>query len=67
MTPTGTTRAGLPRVGDTYTTSASGVSGIVREIVAHETTSDLYRIRITVDPGTPDSFDKWTMYREGGV
>lgn len=50
-------------VGDTYITTASGVVGIVREIVAHDTTPDLYRVRITVDAGTPDAFDKWTMYR----
>ena len=50
-------------VGDTYTTTASGVVGIVREIVAHDTTPGLYRVRITVDAATADAFDKWTMYR----
>lgn len=54
-------------VGDTYTTTASAVVGIVREIVAHETTPDLYRVRITVDADTPDAFDKWTMYRGDAV
>jgi hypothetical protein len=50
----------LPRVGDTLTTSASALVGIVREVVAHDTTPDLFRVRITVDAGTPDAFDKWT-------
>jgi hypothetical protein len=52
-----------PRVGDTLTTSASALVGIVREVVAHDTTPDLFRVRITVDAGTPDEFDKWTMVR----
>jgi hypothetical protein len=39
--------------------------GIVREVVAHDTTPDLFRVRITVDAGTPDAFDKWTMVRIG--
>jgi hypothetical protein len=55
----------LPRVGDTLTTSASALVGIVREVVAHDTTPDLFRVRITVDAGTPDEFDKWTMVRIG--
>jgi hypothetical protein len=54
-----------PRVGDTLTTSASALVGIVREVVAHDTTPDLFRVRITVDSGTPDEFDKWTMVRIG--
>jgi hypothetical protein len=54
-----------PRVGDTLTTSASALVGIVREVVAHDTTPDLFRVRITVDAGTPDEFDKWTMVRVG--
>ena len=54
-------------VGATYTTTASGVVGIVREIVAHDTTPNLYRVRITVDADTPDAFDKWTMFRGDAV
>ena len=50
-------------VGDTYTTTASALVGIVREIVAHDTTPGLYRVRITVDADTADAFDKWTMSR----
>jgi hypothetical protein len=53
----------VPTVGSTITTSASALVGIVREVVAHDTTPDLYRVRITVDAGTPDEFDKWTMVR----
>lgn len=52
-----------PRVGETLTTSASALVGIVREVVAHDTTPDLFRVRITVDAGTPDEFDKWTMVK----
>lgn len=52
-----------PRVGETLTTSASALVGIVREVVAHETTPDLYRVRITVDADTSDAFDKWTMVK----
>ena len=50
-------------VGDTYTTTASGVVGIVREIVAHDTTPNLYRVRLTIDADTPDAWDKWTMVK----
>ena len=53
----------IPTVGSTLTTSASALVGIVREVVAHDTTPDLFRVRITVDAGTPDEFDKWTMVR----
>jgi hypothetical protein len=53
----------VPTVGSTLTTSASALVGIVREVVAHDTTPDLFRVRITVDAGTPDEFDKWTMIR----
>jgi hypothetical protein len=53
----------VPTVGSTITTSASALVGIVREVVAHDTTPDLFRVRITVDAGTPDEFDKWTMVR----
>ena len=52
-----------PRVGETLTTSASALVGIVREVVAHDTTPDLYRVRITVDADTPEPWDKWTMVR----
>jgi len=52
-----------PTVGSTLTTSASALVGIVREVVAHDTTPNLYRVRITVDAGTPDEFDKWTMIK----
>jgi hypothetical protein len=55
----------VPTVGSTITTSASALVGIVREVVAHDTTPNLYRVRITVDAGTPDEFDKWTMVRVG--
>ncbi len=50
-------------MGETLTTSASALVGIVREVVAHDTTPDLFRVRITVDADTPDAFDKWTMVR----
>jgi hypothetical protein len=53
----------VPTVGSTLTTSASALVGIVREVVAHDTTPNLYRVRITVDAGTPDEFDKWTMVK----
>ena len=53
----------VPTVGSTLTTSASALVGIVREVVAHDTTPNLYRVRITVDAGTPDAFDKWTMVK----
>jgi hypothetical protein len=57
------THTEAPRVGETLTTSASALVGIVREVVAHDTTPDLYRVRITVDANTPDAFDKWTMVK----
>jgi hypothetical protein len=52
-----------PQVGDTLTTSASALVGIVREVVAHDTTPDLFRVRITIDADTLDAWDKWTMVK----
>ena len=52
-----------PRVGETLTTSASALVGIVREVVAHDTTPNLYRVRLTIDADTPDAWDKWTMVK----
>ena len=56
-------RADAPIIGEILTTSASALVGIVREVVAHDTTPNLYRVRITVDADTPDAFDKWTMVK----
>lgn len=50
-------------MGETLTTSASALVGIVREVVAHDTTPNLYRVRLTIDADTPDAWDKWTMVR----
>lgn len=41
-------------LGDTYTTTKSGVTGIVREVVANSTGS--YRVRLELATGE----DKWT-------
>ena len=54
-----------PKVGETLTTGKSGITGTVVEVVEHETTPDLFRVRIVVDSGTPDEFEKLTMVRIG--
>jgi hypothetical protein len=52
-----------PKVGETLTTSKSDITGIVQEVVEHATTPGLFRVRILVDGGTPDAFEKWTMVK----
>jgi hypothetical protein len=44
----------VPEIGDTLTTTKSGITGIVREIVENSTGS--YRIRLELEDGS----DRWT-------
>lgn len=53
---------GMPQLGDTVTTSASALTGVVSEIA--EMTKDGRHVRIALDITEPDGtiWTKWTMY-----